>query len=57
MTHTTSEQIRQWTGTAVFSFGFRPFFLFGVLWAALAMLVWIHILSGHRSQVTNIGEC
>ena len=46
MTQTTSEQRRQWTGPALFSFGFRPFFLFGALWAALAMLMWILMLSG-----------
>lgn len=46
MTLSTSEQIRQWQGPAVFSFGFRPFFLFGAVWAALAMLLWILMLSG-----------
>ena len=29
-----------------FSHGFRPFFLFGALWAALAMLLWTLMLSG-----------
>lgn len=43
---TTNEQMRQWTGPAIFSYGFRPFFLFGALWAATAMLVWIAMLSG-----------
>jgi uncharacterized protein involved in response to NO len=31
---------------AVFSHGFRPFFLFAGIWAALAMLVWIAALHG-----------
>jgi uncharacterized protein involved in response to NO len=43
---TTSEQMRQWTGPALFSHGFRPFFLFGTLWAALAMVLWIAMLAG-----------
>ena len=46
MSQTTSEQSRNWQGPALFSFGFRPFFLFGAIWAALAMLLWILMLSG-----------
>ncbi|WP_108483036.1 NnrS family protein [Oceaniglobus ichthyenteri] len=46
MTQTTSEQSRQWQGPAVFSYGFRPFFLFGAVWAALAMVLWILMLAG-----------
>lgn len=46
MAISTSERSRRWTGLALFSFGFRPFFLFGALWAALAMLLWIMMLSG-----------
>ncbi len=38
--------MRAWTGPAVLSFGFRPFFLLGALWAALAMALWIGILAG-----------
>lgn len=43
---TTAEQMRAWTGPALFSFGFRPFFLGGAFWAALAMVLWIAALSG-----------
>ena len=32
---------RTYAGPAVFSFGFRPFFLFGAAWAALAVPVWV----------------
>lgn len=39
--------MRAWTGPAVLSFGFRPLFLLGAGWAALAMAVWIASLSGH----------
>ncbi len=54
MTQTTSEQSRQWKGPAVFSFGFRPFFLFGAVWAALAMLMWILMLSGNFRLATRL---
>lgn len=46
MAQSSAEQMRAWTGPALFSFGFRPFFLFGSAWAALAMGVWIFALSG-----------
>lgn len=53
MTQSTSEQMRQWRGPAVFSFGFRPFFLFGAVWAAVAMALWIAILSGRLTLPTR----
>ncbi|MDO6966889.1 NnrS family protein [Rhizobium alvei] len=34
------------TGSVLFSYGFRPFFLAGALWAVLAMTFWISTLSG-----------
>lgn len=43
---TSAEQMRAWRGPAILTFGFRPFFLFGALWAALAMAMWIAMLSG-----------
>lgn len=43
----SAKQIRAYTGPAVFSYGFRPFFLFGALWAALAVALWLPMLSGH----------
>lgn len=49
---TTAEQIRAWRGPAIFSFGFRPFFLGAAVWAALAMILWILMLSGHLSLPT-----
>ncbi|MEY8099511.1 NnrS family protein [Falsihalocynthiibacter sp. S25ZX9] len=54
MKQTTSEQSRQWQGPAVFSYGFRPFFLFGALWAALAMVLWILMLSGSLQLPTHL---
>jgi len=46
MAQTTAEQMRRWQGPALFTYGFRPFFLFAALWAGLAMPVWIAMLSG-----------
>lgn len=43
---TTAEQMRGWQGPAIFSFGFRPFFLFGAAWVVLAMLIWLLALGG-----------
>jgi uncharacterized protein involved in response to NO len=34
------------TGPVIFSYGFRPFFLGGTLWAIVAMVLWIAALSG-----------
>lgn len=43
---TSAERIRAWTGPTVLSFGFRPFFLAGAIWAALAMVLWVAMLAG-----------
>jgi uncharacterized protein involved in response to NO len=37
---TTAERMRSHDGLPLFSFGFRPFFLFAALWAALAAPLW-----------------
>lgn len=49
----TSERIRGWTGPAILSFGFRPFFLLAGIWAALAMLLWVAMLAGHEVLPTG----
>ena len=41
---TTSESIRRYSGPPLFSFGFRPFFLFSAIWAAVAVPIWIAAL-------------
>ncbi|WP_375699039.1 NnrS family protein [Pseudophaeobacter sp. TrK17] len=46
MAQTSAEQMRAWQGPALFSYGFRPFFLFGTIWAVVAMLVWLAALTG-----------
>jgi uncharacterized protein involved in response to NO len=38
---TTAQIIREYRGPALFSFGFRPFFLLAAIWAALAILLWL----------------
>ena len=43
---TSAERMRAWTGPAILSFGFRPFFLLAGIWAALAMAVWVGMLTG-----------
>ena len=42
----TASQMRAWTGPTILSYGFRPFFLGAAFWAALAMMVWVAMLSG-----------
>jgi uncharacterized protein involved in response to NO len=37
---------RNYVGPALFSYGFRPFFLGGALWAALAVLMWLPLYVG-----------
>ena len=43
---TTQDRVRAWHGPALFSYGFRPFFLGGALWASLAMVLWSAMLFG-----------
>jgi uncharacterized protein involved in response to NO len=39
-------RLRDYQGPALFSYGFRPFFLFGSLYAAFAVLAWLLVLNG-----------
>ena len=47
MTATTTEQMRAWTGPTILTYGFRLFFFAAAVWAALAMALWVPMLSGH----------
>ena len=49
---TSAEQIRAYQGPALFSYGFRPFFLFGAVWSVLALAIWLPMLSGHLDLPT-----
>ena len=43
---TSTEQMRAWGGPAILTYGFRPFFFGAGVWAALAMVLWVPMLSG-----------
>ena len=40
------ERRRSYAGPALFSYGFRPFFLGGAIWAAAAILMWLPMHTG-----------
>lgn len=50
---TTTEQMRAWRGPAVLTYGFRPFFFGAAVWAALAMLFWVLMLTGRLDLPTR----
>jgi uncharacterized protein involved in response to NO len=39
-------RLKPYQGPTLFSYGFRPFFLFGALYAALAVLAWLPVFTG-----------
>jgi uncharacterized protein involved in response to NO len=49
------ERRRNYAGPAIFSYGFRPFFLGGAVWAALAILLWIPLHAGTWQWSGSIG--
>ena len=51
---TSAAQIRAYRGPALFTYGFRPFFLFGAAWAALAVLLWLPMLAGLLTIPTHL---
>jgi len=46
---------RDYAGPALFSYGFRPFFLGGAVWAALAILLWLPQYFGELTLPTALG--
>ena len=44
-----------YSGPALFSYGFRPFFLGGALWAALAVILWLPQYFGEMAPPTAFG--
>ncbi|MCR8828202.1 NnrS family protein [Pseudosulfitobacter koreensis] len=46
--------MRAWHGPALLTYGFRPFFLLGAVWAAVAMGLWILMLAGVFSPATRM---
>ena len=49
---TMAEQMRTYRGPGVLSYGFRPFFLAGALWAMIAIAPWLPMLAGEFEQPT-----
>ncbi|WP_128515298.1 NnrS family protein [Tabrizicola thermarum] len=49
---TTAERMRAWTGPAILTYGFRPFFFGASVWAALAMALWLAMLAGRVALPT-----
>ena len=45
-------RIKPYSGPALLSYGFRPFFLLGSLWAGLEVLVWLPVLYGDMTIPT-----
>jgi uncharacterized protein involved in response to NO len=46
-------RLRLYAGAALLSYGFRPFFLFGSIYAGLAVLAWLPIFYGELSVATT----
>lgn len=46
-------RLRDYKGPALLSYGFRPFFLFGSLYAGLAILAWLPFFYGELSVATT----
>ena len=44
--HTPVPRLRNYRGPAILSYGFRPFFLLGAIYAGLAILVWLPVFLG-----------
>ena len=42
----SSEQMRNWQGPALLSYGYRPFFLFAAILALFSLIAWIFIYAG-----------
>jgi len=50
----TAERLASYQGPAIFSFGFRPFFLGGAIWAALTMTLFVGMLWGPATLPTSM---
>ena len=45
-------RLRRFSGPAILSYGFRPFFLFGAFYAGLALLLWLPMFEGRFERAT-----
>ena len=48
----TMQKLRAYRGPALFSYGFRPFFLFGAAYAGAMIPLWLVVFAGHVSLPT-----
>jgi uncharacterized protein involved in response to NO len=48
-------RLKAYRGPALLSYGFRPFFLFGAIYAGLAILAWLPIFNGELALPTAFG--
>jgi uncharacterized protein involved in response to NO len=48
----TMQKLRAYRGPALFSHGFRPFFLFGAVYAGAMIPLWLAVFAGHVSLPT-----
>ncbi len=48
-------RLKAYGGPALLSYGFRPFFLFGAIYAGLAILTWLPIFGGELALSTAFG--
>jgi len=48
----TMQKLRSYRGPALFSHGFRPFFLFGAIYAGAMVPLWLTVFAGHVSLPT-----
>ena len=49
---TSAQRIRAYRGPALLSYGFRPFFLGGAIWSAVAVGLWLPMLAGSLALPT-----
>src|SRR5664280_3857396 len=47
-------RLRDYRGPVLLSYGFRPFFLFGAVYAGLAVLAWLPMFSGELELATAL---
>ncbi|MGA2566311.1 MAG: NnrS family protein [Pseudolabrys sp.] len=48
-------RLQAYSGPALLSYGFRPFFLFGAIYAGLAILAWLPMFNGELTLSTAFG--
>jgi uncharacterized protein involved in response to NO len=48
-------RLRDYRGPVLLSYGFRPFFLFGAIYAGLAILAWLPVFNGELALSTAFG--